>query len=326
MKSFVRLLAVSALVSVAAGGLSAEDQKVEIKGYVQEMYSGNSNSTPDSFSMRLARIVFSGKPSADWAYQFQIDALATTPLLDAYLDFSREGLLPAPFAFKARAGQFRIPFSMESLAPDSELDTINRSQVVNAMAPARDIGTKGRDIGAYVQVTASPWGVKKLAELTLGQFNGEGANAADKNNHKGLAVRAVFKPAAGLSFGASVYEGNRFSTATAHNRTGYELCYSYGGAALKAEYIQGKDAYVSREGWYFQTTYFAVPKVLQLAAKYDVYDPSLAKARDNTAVTTAGVTWFFAEGMRLQTNYEWKYWEKGSRMCNTFSTVLALTF
>lgn len=315
-----------ALLLLAAGGLRAEEKKVDVKGYLQEMYSANSNSTADSFSMRLARIVFCGKPSADWSYQFQLDALSSVSLLDAYLDYSREGLLPAPLALKVRAGQFRIPFSMENLAPDSELDTVNRSQAVNNLAPARDLGTKGRDIGAYAQLSASPWGVKRLAELTVGQFNGEGANAADKNNHKGLALRGVIAPSPALSFGASVYEGNRFSTATAHDRTGYELSASYGPAVLKAEYVKGKDSYVSKEGWYGQLSCFVIPKKLMLVGKYDFYDPSLAKARDGAAVTTAGANWYFAEGMRLQANYEWKYWEKGSKMTNTAYAVLALTF
>ena len=135
---FVRLMAVVvAAYGFMAGSARAEEKKTEVKLYMQEMYSAVSDKTPDSFSMRLARIVFSGKPNTDWAYSFQLDASQQPALLDAYLDFSRENVLPKAFAFKFRAGQFKVPFSMEHLAGDSDLDTVNRSQVVNALTPAR---------------------------------------------------------------------------------------------------------------------------------------------------------------------------------------------
>ncbi|HNW44424.1 MAG TPA: porin [Elusimicrobiales bacterium] len=323
---FFRLAAVAGIFLAAAGTARAAESKIDIKGYLQTMYSAGSNGVADSFSMRLARLVFTGKPNADWSYQFQVDATANPSLLDAYLDFSREKLLPEPFTFKVRAGQFRIPFSLESLSPDSELDTINRAQVVNTLSPGRDLGTKGRDIGAYAQLTAAPWRIKKFIELTAGQFNGEGANAADKNHYKGLALRAVVNPSEHFSFGVSDYEGNRFSTATASNRTGLEAAVYYGPASFKAEYIRGRDTATKKEGWYAQLAVYALPKTLQAVAKYDVYDPDTKLSGNRTAVSTAGLNWFFTEGMRLQTNYEWKYWETGGKMCNTFSTVLALTF
>ena len=299
---------------------------MNIKGYMQPMYTASSNSTADSFSLRIARLVFSGKPNDDWSYQFQIDALAQTPLLDAYMDFNREKFLPEPFAFNVRVGQFKVPFSMESLASDTELDTLNRSQVVNALAPGRDTGTKGRDIGASLQFTASPWDIKKLVELTAGQFNGEGANAADKNTHKGLALRGVINPSKAVSLGASYYEGNRFSTSTVSNRFGTEISLICGGVTLKGEYLRGRDTSVKEEGWYAQSSFFVLPKVLQAVAKYDVYNPDLKKSGDKTAVSTAGLSWYFTDGLRLQSNYEWKYWEKVGKMCNTWSTILALTF
>ncbi len=321
-----QLPAAAAILFFAAGGARAADGRIDIKGYLQTMYSAPSNGTADSFSMRLARLVFSGKPGPDWSYLFQVDALAQTSLLDAYLDYSRDKLLPESFAFKFRAGQFKVPFSLESLSSDSELDTINRSQVVNALSPGRDTGTKGRDIGAALQLTASPWGRNRLVEVTVGQFNGEGANAADKNNYKGLALRAVLNPSKAVSFGVSSYDGNRFSTAAVSDRFGADLALTYGAACLKGEYLRARDAAVKAEGWYAQASVFMRPGVLQAVAKYDVYNPDLKKAGDRTAASTAGLNWYFTDGMRLQTNYEWKYRETGGKMLGTFSTVLALTF
>ena len=136
----------------------------------------------------------------------------------------------------------------------------------------------------------------------------------------------MLSPVTAVSWGVSYYDGERFSTATASGRFGTELSLTYGRAYLKGEYVRGRDTAVKKEGWYAQSGFFVLPKRLQAVAKYDVYDPNLAKSGDKTAVSTAGVNWYFEEGMRLQTNYEWKYREKGGIVCNIFSAVLALSF
>lgn len=320
---------------------NAAEKTIDIKGYLQTMYSvpDDNNRTPankrliSSFSIKTARIVFSGKAGPDWSYTFMLDGIRQPAIMDAYLDFSREKLLPEPFAFKFRAGQFKVPFSAESLVPDADLDTVNRAQAVDALAPGRDYGTKGRDTGASLQVTASPWGRKNLIDATVGGFNGEGANAADKNKHKGFAVRAVLNPAGFLSLGGSYYDGNRFSTSTVADRLGAEAALSFGPASLKGEYILGRDGAVRREGWYAQAGAFLLPKILQAVAKYDVYDPDVKRSNAassasevKTAVAALGVNWYFNEGMRLQADYEWKYRTDGGILCNTFNMVLALTF
>lgn len=320
---------------------NAAEKTIDIKGYLQTMYSvpDDNNRTPankrltSSFSIKTARIVFSGKAGPDWSYTFMLDGIRQPAIMDAFLDFSREKVLPEPFAFKFRAGQFKVPFSAENLVPDADLETVNRAQAVDALAPGRDYGTKGRDTGASLQLTASPWGRKNLFDATIGGFNGEGANAADKNKHKGFAARAVLNPTGFLSLGGSYYDGNRFSTSTVADRLGADATLKFGGAYLQGEYILGRDGAVRKEGWYAQAGVFILPKVLQTVVKYDVYDPAVKKsnaassaAEKKTAVTTLVVNWYFSEGLRLQTDYEWKYWTDGGILSNTFNTVLALKF
>lgn len=330
-------IAAFTLSVTAAGNARAEEKKLEIKGNIQEMYRSVSsgitgNPESNSYSMRLARIGFSGKPSADWAYNFKIDASQQPALLDAYLDFSRENILPAPFAFTLRAGQFKVPFGLESITDDSTLDLINRSQVVNNLAPGRDVRAKGRDVGASLQVTAAPWGIKDFAQVTVGQFNGEGANATDRNNNKGLALRGVINPTKAVSWGVSYYNGNLYSTSTTVDRFGTELALTADRLYLKGEYVRGNAASIGNaaakraEGWYAQSGFFMLPLVLQAVAKYDIYDPDMNAAGDKIATTTAGLNWHFADGMRLQANYEWVYGESVGISCNVFSTVLGMNF
>ncbi len=327
------LAAAGAALALAAGGAWAAGNGPEIKGTLQTIYTVPGSRAASSFSVKMARVLFSGAAGPDWSYAVLLDAVRQPALLEAHLDFSRKNLLPEPFGFRFRAGQFRVPFSMESLAPDGELETVNRSQVVDALAPGRDTGTKGRDAGASLQLTASPPDRKRLVEATAGVFNGEGANTADKNKRKGYAARAVLYPAAGVSFGVSYYDGTRYSTSTVTDRAGAEAALAFGGFSLKGEYIRGRDGAVRREGWYAQAGAFVLPKALQAVAKYDIYDPDVKKseaassaAEKKTAVSALGVNWYFAEGMRLQADYEWKYRTGGGILCNTFNAVLSLTF
>lgn len=328
-----KFLIVTAFFAALAMPAEAAERNIDIKGWLFTAYSVPSNRTASSFSVKTARLAFSGKAGPDWSYYFMLDAIRQPAILDAYLDFSRNDLLPEPFAFKLRAGQFKVPFSLENLVPDADLETVNRSQVVEALVPGRDAGTKGRDTGASLQLTTSPWGRKKLIETNIGMFNGEGANTADKNKHKGLAARAVINPGDYLSFGGSYYDGNRYSTSTVADRLGAEAVLRFGGAYLEGEYILGRDGSIRREGWYVQAGAFVLPKVLQAVVKYDVYDPDVKKSNAastaseaKTAVTALVLNWHLNEDMRLQTDYEWKYRTDGGIVCGTFNTVLSLAF
>ena len=60
--------------------------------------------------------------------RFTPSLLETTKLLDAYTTYKIADY------FKVTAGQFKVPFSLESLIADSQLEFIDRSQVVNALA------------------------------------------------------------------------------------------------------------------------------------------------------------------------------------------------
>jgi phosphate-selective porin len=50
-------------------------------------------------------------------------------------------------ALRVTGGQFKIPFSAESLVSDNLNVPIARARAVNALAPGRDTGVQGRDVG-----------------------------------------------------------------------------------------------------------------------------------------------------------------------------------
>jgi phosphate-selective porin len=267
----------------------------------------------DSFSVRRARFTLSGELLKSLRYKATVDMAKTPTLLDALVEFD------ALAGLSFRAGQFLVPFSLESVTSVSDLDTINRSQVVNALSPGRDIGTQGRDVGAIA------FGRISIVEYTVGLVNGSGINKADANDQKDLAGRVLARPLAGLTVGASLYRGDQRAaaaeTSVVRHREGLEVAFLRGPASFKAEYIHAKDGDLSRSGWYAQGGWFVLKDTLQAVVKFDSLDHDRALAGDRRDVLTAGCTWFIAGRTKLQVNFENHRPEGGSGLASTYGLL-----
>ncbi len=258
----------------------------------------------DSFSIRRARFTLGGELLKNLRYRTTVDLAKTAILLDVFVEF--EPLSGLGF----KAGQFHVPFSLESLTSISDLDTINRSQVVNKLSPGRDIGGQGRDVGAVL------FGRYSLVEYTAGVFNGSGINKPDANDQKDLAGRILARPFNGLAIGLSFYRGDQRAsgaeTSVARNREGLDLAFKRGPGSLKAEYIHARDGETSRSGWYLQGGWFVLKDKLQAVVKVESLDDDRGLAGDRKDIYTAGVTWFIAGRIKLQANFENHRPETGS--------------
>src|SRR6202012_689359 len=122
----------------------------------------------------------------------------------------------------------------------------------------------------------------------------------DNNGHKDFAGRLAIHPINNLTVAADFYNGQGFyaigtAKAASHkrNREGVDARYVIGGLSLQAEFDKGIDETTKRQGWYGQAAYFVIPQKLQLAAKYDTYDPSHANANDISNYYIGGVNYFF---------------------------------
>jgi len=315
-KSRLRVVKTAALVLstvlLAAAGLRAEDAKspapltlsvpLTLSGYGQVEYISQETGI-NGFSIHRMRLSLTGDILKNIKFRLQVDAVKTSILLDAYVDFAFHA------AAAVRIGQFKVPFSMESLASDPDVDTIDRSQVVNKLAPGFDIGTNGRDIGAMLSGKAA------FLEYSLGVFNGSGINKADTDNKKDWAARLLVHPASFLALGASAYDGQTVPSAGAaavkRARLGLEAALLYQDLSLKGEFIQGQDADTMRQGWYVQGGYFFLPKTLQAIVKFDSYDPNRNAALDRTDLWVFGLNWFLGGPTKLQVNYVWSRDESG---------------
>jgi phosphate-selective porin len=171
---------------------------------------------------------------------------ASASLTDAYVRWK-------PGDFGIQVGQFKTPFTREYLTSLADVETADRSTVVDSIAPKRDIGIM------------ADYALSNYATLALGVFNGENINVTANSDSALLWVgRGTVRPVAYVTLG-----GNVASFAGDSTRYGVDLMVEYMGAALKGEYIgQHRDGATGADdrGWYGQATYRILPWV-QLVAK-----------------------------------------------------------
>ncbi|MBI4650336.1 hypothetical protein HY745_03430 [Candidatus Desantisbacteria bacterium] len=253
-------------------------------------------------------------------------------MLDAILGFKVNSSLRINF------GQFFIPFSQENLNSNTKLETINRSQVVEALAArGKDVigNQNGRDVGIQAGGNILIGEGFGPIDYAFGVFNGSGTNKPDLNNRKDLVGRLVFHPLKEISIGGSYYNGSyTLSSALTKKatriRSGAEIAFVKEDISIKGEYIKGKDDIINRDGWYIQTGYFFIPKTFQGVLKYDSYDPNTngkdKVQKDETDVYTYGVNWYFNKWAFLQINYERKDEKVKNIKNNAFIGQVTLQF
>ena len=273
---------------------SPANSSVKLDAYVQVRYTHYWDTGSDGFRIRRARLGFKGEILKNINFKLQVDGARSPILLDAAVEISS-----IPYATLS-FGQFKVPFSQENLTSSSALDLVNRTQTVEQLCPAQDIGAAGRDIGVTVH------GKFSIVEYTLGVFNGSGINRTDTNDQKDMVGRLVFRPFNFFTLGVSHYIGDQRIFGGAHvnrDRTGVDVFLSKGPAFLKGEYIFARDDQYERSGWYVRGAYSFIPEKLQALINYDSYDLGLALAGNRRDALTLGVNWYFSQKTKLQINY-----------------------
>lgn len=313
--------------------ISIGSRALQISGLVQARYQGFAQSgVNDAFDLHRARLNVKGNITDRWSYEVYAEFAATTKLLDAYAAYKVADFL------KFQAGQFKVPLTYESLVSDSQLDFIDRSQVVEALAGrSKDVigNQNGRDLGIQVSGSFAKLNEHYLFDYTFGVFNGAGYDVTtDNNNHKDITARLGIHPIKGLDFGGSLYQGEDIPAATAkepnpvtqaRNRYGFDARYVTGPFSVTAEYLHGTDASIHRDGWYGQVGYYVIPK-LQLVAKYDTYDPSKIITSDRSTIYSGGVNYIFNSWTKLAVDYLYKHEETVQIKNNIIEAQLQIAF
>jgi hypothetical protein len=207
---------------------------------------------------------------------------ASVSLQDAYIRCA-----PKLWAFEI--GQFKTPFTLEFITSLADIETADRSTVVDSLAPKRDIGMMAEYLPGRVHLWA-------------GLFNGEGQNVTSNADSSALGVGRValsIVPQLSVAVNGARYFGDS-------TRYGADAAYEGSRVTIKGEYIgQNRDRSPLPDdwGWYGLTAVYLI-RSTQAVVKYEEFArPGVAPAVKNRA-WTAGVNLYpGTRNLRLTFDY-----------------------
>lgn len=108
------------------------DFTAKLQGDVRE--SSLSGDADDQVDFTRRRIGVKGSWGSRVSFEVDREIASKRPWRDAYVDVRLAGPL------QVRAGQFKMPFSLEALTSTTDLDVVYRGRAADALAPGRSIG------------------------------------------------------------------------------------------------------------------------------------------------------------------------------------------
>lgn len=326
----------------------AKKHSLNITGYiqVQGMVIENNDATgtggshsaltdEDGFKVRRAKLAVSGYAYEHVKFKLEANFAGTTPALDdAFMEDDHLSY------FSGKVGQFKVPFSLEELTSDTELLSIERSEVVKQIAPGRDQGISvgGNIPGSIFSYSIGTFNGKASTASTyaVGSYEDVAKNATKNDNDQLLyAGRLVAKPADWISIGVNALTSQDGTGTATEDRTvsGVDLQVKNlkRGCSLQGEYLRQRlektGPNVTSEGFYIQAGHFIVPEHLEVALKYEGYDADTAHVnQDDIRWTTIGLNFYIhGHDAKLMANYIFKN-ERDSYDNNTLLAQVQLRF
>lgn len=333
--------------------LEAQDKKhsMNISGYIQvqamatenndETYldGSTSKSVPDEdgFRVRRAKLAVFGNAYEHVKFKLETDLAGTAPKLDdAFIEDDRLPYLVG------KVGQFKVPVSLEMLTSDTEILTIERSEVANQIAPERDTGISfsgkladgmlNYAVGVFngqLPTVRSPYTTKSYANTAR--------NKTNDNDQFLYAGRVVVKPVDWVSLGVSGLTSTDGKGSSREERDVYgvelQIKNKERGCTVQGEYLKqsvenNAGNTTDSDGFYVQAGHFVIPKHLEVAVKYEEYDDNDdVTDRNDTRWTTVGLN-FYIDGhdAKLMANYIFKNEGDDSYDNDTFLAQLQLRF
>jgi hypothetical protein len=266
------------LVFLFSGCLYAQDP-FQVHGYIQGRFTDEPG-TPDRLEIRRARLIISGDPISKFSYRFQVDFAKKPYLMDASVTWK----FARPLAFTA--GQMKIPFSAESILSDNLNPPIARSRAVLSLAPGRDTGVQGRDVGAEV-FGGFHRNNGAIVEYSAGVFRGQTFIYSPQVHYNATAARVLAHPIHGLSVGADWYGSFDAPAGKVKRREDLEAQYDRGKLTLRAEQIFARDGTLERRGGYLLGAW-RLSKNWETLSRADWLNTDINKANKASVAYIAG--------------------------------------
>ncbi len=255
----------------------APSTPAKLGGYLQTRLTYQSR-VGMTATINRARLQAAGTIATGFSYKVQGEFRtgsagrnASVSLTDAYIRYSHH-------AAGVQVGQFKTPFTLEYLTSIADIESLDRSTVVDSLSPKRDIGIMG------------DYQVGKYALVSAGVFNGEGINVTANKDSTVLGVaRIAVKPIPQLTVGlnAARWFGDSL-------RYGVDAAWQDTRFTVKGEYLGGsRDSLGGKDdwGWWGLAGYKVVPAV-QLVAKYEDFRREAIGPQFRNRAISVGVNGF----------------------------------
>jgi len=311
-------------------------------------YLGNFGQTAinDRFRLRRARINMTGDYTEQFDFKIEGDFAQSDGTNGGRTAFSGTDIFLNWHQFPAaqiKIGQWKAPFGLEQLTPDTSLYTIERSIATGAITPERQIG-----IQLWGKPFTNIWPAQKdLLTYYGGVFNGNGRNInTNDDNYLMYVGRLELQPLkdfAGkgsfLKLGADVLNsrdekgvnisqtGNLlvnsdgslspFTLPSADERTAWsaDAWLELGPFDLIGEYleehVQGRTVHsvapafanFETDGFYVTGAYYLIPKKLQAVVQWQYLNPG-QKGNDGLYSIVGGLNYYIhGDSLKLMVNY-----------------------
>ena len=252
--------ALFALASPLLAQAPAAPPAVRLSGYIQarETYQAGPGLTG---AINRARLSAAGSVQGDITWRIQGEfrtgsvgtGRASVSLQDAYVRWTRKSL-------GIQAGQFKTPFSREFITPLTEVETADRSTVVDSLAPKRDLGLM------------ADYALGGRASVAVGVFNGNGQNISNNPDSALLGIaRVAVRPLPFVSIGVNL--ARYFADST---RYGGDVSLESPSLVLRGEVVaQHRDVGGADDDWgWFVLGAVPVRSWVQPVAKIEWFDRS----------------------------------------------------
>jgi hypothetical protein len=300
----------------------------------------------DRFRLRRARINLTGEFAEQFDFKIEGDFEQSDGINSGRTDFSGTDIFinwhQFPWA-QVKAGQYKAPFGLEQLTPDTSLYIIERSLPTGAITPERQIGVQ-----LWGKPLATIWPEQKdLLTYYAGIFNGNGRNISNNDNNNFMYVgrleSTLFKSKmwgeSYLKLGADILN-SRDDTGTNISQTLNLLVNSDGSLSpfvlpepdertawsvdawlrlgrfdLIGEYLQevvqprtppGATPAFSKfttDGFQITSGFFLIPKKFQAAVQWQYLNPG-QKGNDGIYSITGGLNYYIhGDDLKLMVNY-----------------------
>src|SRR6266516_5805868 len=328
--------------------------KLVLGGFIQmnledgdvSAFEGRFGSTAikDRFRLRRARINMTGDFAEQFDFKVEGDFEQSDGTSNNRTDFSGTDIFVNWHQFpeaQIKVGQWKAPFGLEQITPDTTLFLAERSLPTGAITPDRQIGAQ-----LWGKPFTHLWPEQKdLLTYYAGIFNGNGRNVSVNDNESFMYVgRLELMPFKGKVFGQESFlklggdvlnsrdnagtnisqslnllvndDGSLspFALPSAAERTawGVDAWLKLGPFDLIGEFLQervrprGAEPAFSKfttDGYYITGGYFLIPKKLQMVARWEHLNPG-QKGDDGIQSITGGLNYYIhGDDLKLMLNY-----------------------